>query len=98
VGRAMAAVIGSVVLFLATWLLTWALLMIVYFGVLAAVDFLGDQWRRYQRVRQYRRAVAAEVLRIDAETISSIERINSAFVAAQRLVRQEAAREQGAHR
>jgi len=83
--------IGNVLLFLVTWLVTWALLMVVYFGLLAAVDHLRAGWRRCQRVRQYRHAVAAERMRIDRETVASVARMGTAFLVAQQLVRNEAA-------
>lgn len=82
--------IGNILLFLVIWLPTWAVLMIVYFGVLAAVDHLLAALRRYRRVQQYRRAAAVELASIDAEAVASIERINSAFAMAQRLIREYA--------
>jgi hypothetical protein len=86
----MAAVISAVLLLLVSWLLTWALLMVINLGLLAIVDHLRARWQRYQRVRQYRRAVAAELMRIGRETVASVERINSGFMLAQRLIRDEA--------
>ena len=86
----MATVIDAFSLFLVSWLLTWALLMIVYLGVLALLDHLAAQWQRFQRARQYRRALRAELMRIDRETVASVERVNSAFMLAQRLVRDQA--------
>jgi len=83
-------VIGNVVLLLASWLLTWALLMIVYLGLVVAVDQLRERWQHHQRARQYRHAVAAELKQIDRETVASVQRINSAFILAQRLIRDEA--------
>lgn len=82
--------IGDVLEFFVTWLVTWALLMVVYLGVLALADHLKARWRRYQRMRQHRRAVAAELMRIDSEAIASAQRINSAFMVAQRLIRDQA--------
>lgn len=89
-GRSVATVIGTVLLLLGTWLLTWALLMVGYLGLLAIVDHLTIRWQHYQRVRQYRRAVAAELMRMDRETVASVQRIRSAFTVAQRLIRTEA--------
>lgn len=82
--------IGYVLQFLVTWLVTWALLMILYLGVVAVLDHLKARWRRYQRMQQHRRAVAAELMRIDGEAIASVQRINSAFMVAQRFIRDQA--------
>jgi len=68
-------VIGTVSPFLVSWLLTWALLMVVYLGLLAAVDRLRTPWRSCQRARQYRRATAGEIARIDREASESALRI-----------------------
>jgi biopolymer transport protein ExbB/TolQ len=86
----MATVISLVLLFLVSWLLTWALLMAAYLGLSAVADRLKARWRRYERVRQHRRAVAAELARIDRETSASVRRIGAVFMVAQRLIRDHA--------
>jgi hypothetical protein len=81
-------VIGSVLQFLATWLLTWAVLMVLYIGLLVAIDQVTHLWHGHQRARQHRRAAAVELARIDAEAVASVKRINLAFAVAQRLIRE----------
>jgi hypothetical protein len=83
----MATVIGVALASLASWLLLWVVVMIFYLGCVAAVDHLKAKWWQHQRVRQYKRAVAAEMARIDLAASASVQRIGSAFMVAQQLAR-----------
>ena len=85
----MAATIGVALAALASWLALWALVMIFYLGCLTAVDLVKAKWRQHQRKQQYKRAVAAEIARIDRATHASVHRIGSAFIVAQQVVRNQ---------
>jgi hypothetical protein len=91
----MAAVISTVVLFLVTWLLLWAVLAAAFLALLADVDYFQARWHQYTRIRQNRRAAAAELERINRRTTASIQRIGLAFMAAQHLVREQSAQDRG---
>lgn len=82
--------IDAVIVLLTTWLAVWLLLMAGYLALWVALDWLRARWRQCQRTRQYRRNVAVELVRIDRDVAVSVERINSAFVVAQRLIRDRA--------
>jgi biopolymer transport protein ExbB/TolQ len=94
----MRTMIGDIALFLAAWLVLWALLMASYVTLLAVVDFLKSRWRRFRRTRQYRRAVDIEMVRIDREAAASVLRIGAAFAIAQQLIQEEAAASRDASR
>ena len=83
----MAPEVGIALAALAAALLLWALLMIVYLGCLTAVELVRAEWAQYRRRRWYKRAVAAEIARIDRAAYESVHRIGAAFTVAQELMR-----------
>jgi hypothetical protein len=76
--------------FLLTWLRWWGLLVVAYGTVLFTIDALLSAWQRRQQGRRLRRA---ELDRINREARDTVQRIGSAFVLAQQLIRDEAAAE-----
>jgi hypothetical protein len=76
--------------FLLTWLFWWGLLLVAYGTVLFTVDALLLAWQRRQEERRRRRS---ELDRINREAGDTVQRIGSAFVLAQQLIRDEAAAE-----
>jgi hypothetical protein len=80
----MTTVIDDVCLFLGVWLLTWAVLMAAYLALVTAAEYVKDRWRRYQRLRQYRRATAAELALIECEAEAAVMRMSAVFTHALR--------------
>ncbi|GFG50796.1 hypothetical protein [Mycolicibacterium agri] len=77
----------TLVTFLLTWLLWWVLLFTAYAGLLFGIDALLTAHRRRQQERQNLRH---ELARLDQEAAASVQRIGAAFLATQRLMREEA--------
>lgn len=71
--------------FLLTWLGCWAVSMAGYGALLLGLDVLLDTW---DARRQHRAALQ----RIDDEAERSVQRIGTAFLIAQQLIREEAIR------
>jgi hypothetical protein len=71
--------------FVATWLFVWALLLIVYLGVLQAIDLIAAAWCRFE----HRWRAACEVARIENEASGAMQRIDNALNEAQRKLRAE---------
>ncbi|WP_018599357.1 hypothetical protein [Mycobacterium sp. 155] len=85
----MATVNGMVSLFVMSWLTTWFVLMVIYLGVLTAVNTLNGLWRHYQQQRQRRRKAIAELTRIDRQATAAVESIYVGYALAQTLIRDE---------
>jgi hypothetical protein len=85
----MSTAIIAVLTFLVSWFVLWAALMVVYLGYLAIIDYLKARWRRYQCFRLYKRAIAAEMARIDLAANASVHRLGTAFMVAQQLMRDQ---------
>ena len=89
---------NEVIAFLVSWLFWWAVLFGAYTAMLFALDGLLTEWQRYQKVRRQRRALAAELARIDRQADATVHRLSAAFIVAQQLIRAEAANSRGDRR
>jgi hypothetical protein len=78
----MATVTDAILLFIVTWLGTWAMLMVLYLCTVLTVDYLRGRWQRYHRMGQRGRDAQAQTALIQHQAEDAIMRMSAMYAAA----------------
>ncbi|MFH5230826.1 hypothetical protein [Antrihabitans spumae] len=85
--------VGDVLEFALLWLAMYAVIFVAYLAIiLFVIDPLSTWQERRRTRRQLIDATERELGRIERQGADSVQRIESAFIAAQQIVRDEATR------
>jgi hypothetical protein len=73
-----------------SWLFWLVVIACGYAGLMLGLDRLFAWWQQHQRLTRQRITHRAELARIDRDAYASVQRISSAFMVAQQLIREHA--------